>query len=506
LSTRERSRPTKEKPYTVYTVERLRKRRLRRVLLWSIVGLMVVIAGIAGGSYLWLNSLVEHTNDKTVISALTDPAGAIPSPTGRDILVIGSDKRPTNAGEETRSDTVMLVHIDPDQNYLSILSIPRDLRVQVPGHGTQKLNWAYANGGLELTVRTVKQLTGVDFKDYVAVDFNAFKDITDELGGVYVDVDKRYYYDGIDYENIKLSPGYQLLDGANALDYVRYRYDLNMDFGRMDRQQRFLTAAREQAMGWSLITKLPGLIRAIFNNLETTLGTTDILRLANWGIKLSGDRIRQLSIVGDIQTIDDVSYVIPAEGAVKEAVDQLRTPPGTRTGSSSTTAASTTSIAVSTPPITDPELIADSHLWKLMAASSAFQVMAPGYLPPGYAYADSVPFRGQGPPYEIVKGDKGKLGIKVVYRLTREGEATDQYLGVTETSWLDAPAASQGQEVKSNGITYTFVGTNQRIDHLWWKQGDVLYWVSNTLSFYLSKKELLKVAESMIVVPSGAAQ
>jgi len=97
------------------------------------------------------------------------------------------------------------------------------------------------------------------------------------------------------------------------------------------------------------------------------------------------------------------------------------------------------------------------------------------------------------------------LGIKVVYQLTREGEATDQYLGIMETNWLDAPAASGGQEVKSSGITYTFVGTNQRTDRIWWKQGDTLYWVSNTLSYYLTKKELLKVAESMIVVPKGVA-
>jgi LCP family protein required for cell wall assembly len=473
------------------------------VLLLSITGLVVVVLAVAGGSYLWFHGLVSgsHPTDSGIVGALEQSDGAIGSPTGMDILVIGSDKRPTNAGEETRSDTVMLVHADPDQNYLSILSFPRDLRVEVPGHGIQKLNAAYQIGGPELTITTLKQLTGVDFKDYIAVDFNAFSDITDELGGVYVDVDRRYYYDGLDYENIKLAPGYQLLNGAAALDYVRFRHDLNMDFGRMDRQQRFLTALREQAMGWNLPFKLPGLISALFNNLETTLGTSDILKLANWGVKLSGDRIRQLTIIGDIQTRDGVSYVIPAEGAVDEAVSQLRTAPAAAGGSGSSTATSTT--VTSTPSATDPGQITGRRMWELFAASAPFQVMAPTYLPPGYNYADRQPVTGGA--YSIVPGDARKVGLKVVYRLTREGEVTDQYLGIMETAWLDAPAASKGQELKSNGITYTFVGTNQKTDRIWWKQNNVLYWVSNTLSFYVSKKELLKVAESMITVSGGAA-
>jgi LCP family protein required for cell wall assembly len=518
LFTRERSESTKAKPYTVYTVERLRKRRLRRVLLWSVVGLFVLVAAIAGGSYLWLNSLVSRhqVTDPAISAALVTPADAIGAPTGMNILLLGSDKRPTNSGEETRSDTVMLVHADPKQNYLSVLSLPRDLRVEVPGHGMQKLNAAYAFGGAALTIETVKQLTGVAVNEYVEVDFKAFKDITDSLGGVYVDVDRRYYNDDPQWELIKLSPGYQLLNGDQALDYVRFRHDLNYDFGRMDRQQRFLTALREQAMGWNLPLKLPGVVGALFNNLATTLDTNQIIRLAYWGVRLGGDRIRQITIIGDIQTLDDgFSYVIPAKGAVSEAVQQLMTAPAAgadgqstaSTGSvgSGTEADATTSTqSVSTSVIADPDLIADSHLWKLFAGSAPFQVMAPGYIPPGYAYADRMPVTGGA--YEIVKGDKGKLALKVVYRLTREGAVTDQYMGIAETNWLGAPAASQGQEVKSNGITYTFVGTNQRTDRVWWKQNGVLYWVSNTLSYVLNRKDLLKVAESMIVVPGGAAR
>jgi hypothetical protein len=204
---------------------------------------------------------------------------------------------------------------------------------------------------------------------------------------------------------------------------------------------------------------------------------------------------------------------------VDEALAELMTPPaaagsdqttasGGSTGSVSSTGSSaggvTSTTATSTPTVSDSGQITGSRMWELAAASMPFRVMAPTYVPPGYDYVDRQPVSGGG--YEIEPGKSGKPAFKVVYRLTREGEVTDQYLGIMETAWLDAPAASKGQELKSNGITYTFVGTNLRTDRIWWKQNNTLYWVSNTLSFYLSKKELLKVAESMIMVPGGAAQ
>lgn len=476
---------------------------------------MVLALAVVGGSYLWLYLKVggTMTTDSSLIGAVEETfAGAIDPPTGMDILVLGADKRAgSEAGIESRSDTVILVHVDPDSKYLSILSLPRDLRVEVPGHGVNKLNYAYAAGGATLTTETVQQLTNIDVDAYVEIDFKAFQDLTDRLGGVYVDIDRRYYNDSAesDWELIRLSPGYQLLNGSDALDYVRFRHDSNYDFGRMERQQRFLVAAKEQVRGWDLLRRLPGLVDALCDNVETTIGAQDMLELAYWGIGLDGSRIRQVSIAGDIQTVDGVSYVIPAEGAVEEAVDKLMTAPDVggsgqtadSSGTSFATEGSTPTISVedSTSLITDPDEIPNGRLWALLADVASFPLMAPGYLPQGYGYVDHRPQEGE--TYQIVPGDTDKAALKVVYQLTREGEALDQYMGIMETAWLDAPAASPGQEVEHNGIIYTIVGTNQRVDRIWWRQNDTLYWVSNTLSFYLSKKELLKVAQSMIEVP-----
>ncbi len=331
------------RPYTTYTSQRLRKRRVLRGLLLALSGVLLVAAVVAGGSYLWLSCKVggAQLDDPSLDSALSSiPENAIATPTGRDILLMGIDRRPTNQGEYIRSDSLMLVHVDPDQNYLSILSLPRDLRVEVPGHGLDKLNSAYTYGGAALAVETVKDLTHVNITDYVEVDFQAFRDLTDEIGGVYVDIDKHYFNTDPEYEFIDLRPGYQLLSGRDALDYVRYRIDGNLDFGRMERQQRFLTALREQAMGWNLTFKLPGLVAALFDNVGISgLDTNDIISLVYWAVtKLDGSRIRQVALNNCTnQLIGDTYYVIPAEGALEEAVDDFMTPP--------TAAAATTTVA-----------------------------------------------------------------------------------------------------------------------------------------------------------------
>ena len=102
-----------------------------------------------------------------------------------DILLLGSDKRAGVPGG--RSDTIMLVHVDSAKNFVSLLSLPRDLRVDIPGHGLGKLNTAYAYGGAALAIRAVKRATGVNIDHYLQVDFQAFQQLADHLGGVYID-------------------------------------------------------------------------------------------------------------------------------------------------------------------------------------------------------------------------------------------------------------------------------------------------------------------------------
>ena len=146
-----------------------------------------------------------------------------------------------------------------------------------------------------------------------------------------------------------------------------------------------------------------------------------------------------------------------------------------------------------------PDTIPSAGGWKTIAQTVPFAVRAPAYIPPGYGFVERMPATGA--TYDIVVGGGTKPAFKMLYRLSEGGRYVDQYMGITETTWLDAPAAAQGREVKRGGIVFTIVGTDQKVDRIWWKADDVLYWVSNTLSYSLTKEELLAVAQSMLLIP-----
>jgi LCP family protein required for cell wall assembly len=145
----------------------------------------------------------------------------------------------------------MLLRVDPDRGALALFSLPRDLAVDIPGYGRAKLNEAYAHGGPALTLKTVKQLTGLEINHLVNVDFEGFARAVNSIDCVYVDVDRRYFNTnddfGEDYEEIDIQPGYQALCGFDALDYARYRHTDN-DVVRAARQQDFLREARQKVL------------------------------------------------------------------------------------------------------------------------------------------------------------------------------------------------------------------------------------------------------------------
>jgi hypothetical protein len=103
--------------------------------------------------------------------------------------------------------------------------------------------------------------------------------------------------------------------------------------------------------------------------------------------------------------------------------------------------------------------------------------------------------------YDIVAGDASKPALRMIYRYEPGGTKSDLYLGITETTWTSAPIAGKGEEVTSDGVTYTIVGTSENVDHIWWKSDGVLYFISNTLTYTVSKADLLEMAESMIMIP-----
>lgn len=179
-----------------------------------------------------------------------------PEPSAQTILLIGSDHRWASGAHNARSDTIILARIEPSRHRIALLSIPRDLYVAIPGHGHDRINEAFHHGGERLLTRVVRETFGVEIDHFVEVDFHGFQDFVSALGGVYLPVDQRYFNQNVgtaatNYADIDLQPGYQLLDGRQALAFARFRHT-DSDLVRASRQQLLLRTAAHQVLagGW----------------------------------------------------------------------------------------------------------------------------------------------------------------------------------------------------------------------------------------------------------------
>lgn len=244
--------------------------------------------------------------------------------TGEDglltIMLIGYDVR---EGETIgRSDTIMLAFIDPETEQANLLSCPRDMYLSIEGVGTTKLNSAYAYGGVALTKKTLESWIDVEIDKYVAVDFNGFIAIVDALGGIDYEVEMNMVNSS---EGINLAAGYQHLDGDEALQYVRFRGTANADIGRMDRQQKFLVALAEQAMSASTILKLPQIITAVNENVNTDFTLTEISNLSDLFLAVAGNEIKTDTLEGtDGRTDAGLSVLYPVTSSINAMVADMQ--------------------------------------------------------------------------------------------------------------------------------------------------------------------------------------
>jgi LCP family protein required for cell wall assembly len=251
-------------------------------VLWLVVALLVAAGALGGGIWLYLNESVAaiRPSDPEVLATEEILDAPLPGePT--TALVIGYDKRfgEEGAGDPGRADTLMLLRADPEGDSLTILSFPRDLEVEIPACGgrpatVDRINAAYAYCGPSGSVKTVRELTHLPINYLLVVNFRAFKQIVNEVGGVYIDVDRRYFNDnssGDQYARINLQPGYQKLTGGAALDYARFRHT-DSDVHRIARQQAFVKAFKQQVEATLSPLKLPGVINVIADNLQVARG------------------------------------------------------------------------------------------------------------------------------------------------------------------------------------------------------------------------------------------
>lgn len=228
-----------------------------------------------------------------------------------NILVLGVDDAFGH-----RSDTIMVLHTDPVNKETSLISIPRDTLAVLPGRGLDKINHAYAYGGVELTRRAVENLLDIEIPYYISVNLSGITELMDQLGGVSINVEKRMYY--VDYAGglyIDLYPGLQKLSGKQAMGYLRYRAD-GGDFNRIDRQQKFLRSLANQMMSRDNLIRSPNLYLTLLSYLETNLSPRETL-----GLALSVRAAHELSQVY-MTTLPGIDMMV--DGIYYWKLDQIR--------------------------------------------------------------------------------------------------------------------------------------------------------------------------------------
>jgi len=303
-----------------------RRRWGRMVLLLVLVFvLLVVVWGTLG--YLSFRSGLQEANDRLdprAERALAELDGSLLS-TPANLLILGTDQGPGREGSP-RSDAIMLVRTDPDARRVALLSIPRDLRVEIPGHGTDKINAAYAIGGEALALTTVQNVTGLDVHHIAVVDFSDFGAVVDALGGITVDVPAPIVSNRFDcpfkapaeclrWQGWRFRAGEQELDGRRALVYARIRENRldgsESDITRGGRQQAVIQAMTDRAVSLNTFVRLPFLGDDLTKPLTTDLGPMDLLELGWVKYRSASDRTLRCRLGGELSS--DGSYILGNE-------------------------------------------------------------------------------------------------------------------------------------------------------------------------------------------------
>jgi LCP family protein required for cell wall assembly len=315
-----------------------RPRRRRRLIWLTFVILFVVLIVWAVTSYLALRSGVAKANDRLdagTRSALVPQDGLLLSePT--IILLLGTDHSGRVAARHSarRSDSIQLVRTDPERNRLAFLSIPRDLRVPIPGHGFRKVNAAFQLGGAELTIRTVRSFTGVPVNHVAIVDFGAFRGLIDAMGGITVDVPKPIVSNRFDcpystaercnrWPGWRFGRGKQKMDGRHALVYARIRENRldpsETDLTRSERQQDVIEAIARKLTRPTTLVIMPWMADDVVRPLTTDLTTNQFLQLGWRKFRASDSHTLHCRLGGSPATVGGESVLIG------EADDNLET-------------------------------------------------------------------------------------------------------------------------------------------------------------------------------------
>lgn len=244
----------------------------------------------------------------------------------KNILLLGVDSNGEGSDkwDGTRTDTIILMNIDPQSHSINAISIPRDSKVYIDNHGTNKINSAHSFGGIRLCKKTIEDTLGVRVDKYIMIHDDAVKDLVDALGGVPIYVEKRMNYD--DYTgklHIHLDKGMQVLNGTQAVGYLRFRHDGLGDIGRTQRQQWFLKGLLEKIKSPQALAKLPELLNVAREDIKTDMSVYELSQLANAARSLSDGGVQIATLPGAPNQHGYISYWILDPEKVQDTIDRL---------------------------------------------------------------------------------------------------------------------------------------------------------------------------------------
>jgi len=240
---------------------------------------------------------------------------------GRDVPYV--DGRPAE-NAPSRSDTMMVVSVDPPRRRLTVLSIPRDTRVEIPGHGPDKINAALALGGPALAMQTVQNLLDVPIDRYMVLNIEGLIRMVDLIGGIDLEVPTNMRYtDRAGGLRIRLKKGFQHLDGKKAHEFVRFRHDSHGDIGRIGRQQAFIQAVTKKLLSPQGLFSIPQLVGALQENVETDIDGGQLLAIAAYAKGLDRDEIRMAMLPGEYSSGMKASYWLVKEDRARRLTARL---------------------------------------------------------------------------------------------------------------------------------------------------------------------------------------
>lgn len=292
-----------------------RKKKRKKGKGLKIFLIIVLVLFIALGLFIWkIYSDVAGTTDKIYKDVETEEVRGstvdISKKEPFSILMLGVDTGDLGRTEQGRSDSMMVMTVNPNTNKATMVSIPRDTRTEIVGHGTtDKINHAYAFGGTSMSVNTVQNMLDIPIDYYVEVNMKGIQDIVDAVGGVQVTSPLTFSYEGYNFtEGVSTS-----LDGKAALAYSRMRYeDPNGDYGRQERQRQVIQATLEKVASFSTISNYQDILGSLENNMQTNLEFNDMVKIFN-NYRSAAENIEQVQLEAEGTTIDGIYYGIVSD-------------------------------------------------------------------------------------------------------------------------------------------------------------------------------------------------